>query len=369
MSSKNLSAILIAIGMAIWIFSGALNPDVLIADDSIDNIDNIDSNDGRALETIPYVRVVSSKATLRDHYLEVNSHTMASRTVQVKAEVSGRVEQIAVNKGMQVNAGDLLCRLALDTRLSDVDQTKAELKSARLEYQGVLDLKRQGLQSDMSVARAQATLARSRASAKRAELSLAKTNIVAPFAGVVEHQAVEVGDFLEVGKNCITLMEIDPVLVVGQVAEKRVGSVALGSQAQIKLITGKHLTGVVSFVGRSPDEDTRTYLIEVTIKAPGSDIRAGLTAKMELSLGREAAHLISAASLVLDDKGMVGVRTVDEENVVRFTAVQIVAEEPSGIWVRGLADEVNLITVGQEEVFAGQIVKMDLTPLGTIVNR
>ena len=79
------------------------------------------------------------------------------------------------------------------------------------------------------------------------------------------------------------------------------------------------------------------------------------------------AHLISPASLVLDDGGVVGVRIVDGENIVHFKSVKIVSEDADGIWVTGLPEVINLITVGQEEVFEGQVVKIDLTPLISIV--
>jgi multidrug efflux system membrane fusion protein len=88
---------------------------------------------------------------------------------------------------------------------------------------------------------------------------------------------------------------------------------------------------------------------------------------MRVPIGLEVAHLISPASLLLDDEGVMGVRIVDSENIVRFKAVKVVSESANGVWVTGLPEQVNLITVGQEDVFEGQLVQVDFTPLISLV--
>ena len=105
----------------------------------------------------------------------------------------------------------------------------------------------------------------------------------------------------------------------------------------------------------------------MTVNEPGDQIRAGLTAEMFVPMGQQRAHLISSASLVLDDDGVMGVRIVDSNNIVRFKKISILSEDVSGVWIGGLPDNANIITVGHEEVFEGQTVKVDLTPLGSYV--
>ena len=162
-------------------------------------------------------------------------------------------------------------------------------------------------------------------------------------------------------------MDVHSGLVAGQVAEKSISTISLHDEVDVTLITGEQYQGVVSFIGHAPDLTTRTFPIEVTINNPGARIRAGLTSEMRVPIGAESVHLISPASLVLNDSGAVGVHVVDDESRVRFLPVQVVDESPSGVMVNGLPPQVNLITVGQEEVFEGQIVKMDYTPIAALV--
>ncbi len=358
-SNRNLVALVIALSMAVWLFSGTFASNQVTADEYAGEL--ADSKE------IPLVRGMQSKAARRQIFLDVRGQTRANRSVQVRAEVSGIVEQVPGEKGKKVSAGDLLCQVAIDSRSSDLAEAVADLKSTQLEYDGILDLNKRGLQSEITLAKAKASLEQSRSRARRAELALSKTRIVAPFDGIVESQPVEVGHLLTTGAICVTLIEIDPILVVGQVAERNIGDIHLGDEVQVELITGEEYAASVSFIGRSPDTATRTYPIEVTIDNPGDSVRAGLTSTMRVPIGLEVAHLISPASLLLDDEGIMGVRIVDSENMVRFKAVKVVSESTSGIWVIGLPEQVNLITVGQEDVFEGQVVHVDFTPLISLV--
>jgi multidrug efflux system membrane fusion protein len=348
-------------GMAVWLFSGDLARNKVIAEDEA-----LGAHDSRA-DQIQHVRGIRSIAASRQIHLDVRGQTRANRIVDVRSEVSGVVEQVPGEKGKRVKAGDLLCQIAVDSRRSDLAEALANLKSSQLEYDGIRDLNKRGLQSEIILAKAKATLEQSRARAKRSELALQKTRIVAPFDGIVEKQPVEAGHFLSPGATCVTLIEIDPILVIGQVAERSIAGIHLGDEVQVQLITGEEYVATVSFIGRSPDANTRTYPIEVTIENPGDSIRAGLTSTMQVPIGEEIAHLISPASLILDDAGVVGVHIVDEKNIVHFKAVKIVSEDTGGVWVTGLPEMINLITIGQEEVFEGQVVRIDLSPLVTLV--
>lgn len=384
MSNKHLFVSFFIMAMAIWVFSGEFANNTVTADqpskDAVDGSkadrpkeDRLKENpskenpsnkesDQRAL-----VRGVKSVAERQTVHLAVRGQTRPNRVVQVKAELSGKIIALPGTKGKRVEKGDLLCRIAIDTRENEYEQALAELESAQLEFDGFVDLNKKGMQSEVVLAKSRASLAQSKTKAKWAELALSKTKLVAPFDGVISEQLVEVGDFLSPGATCVSLIEVNPILVAGQVSEKNILKLALGDEVHVALITGQSLTGNVSYIGHAPDQTTRTFPVEVTVANPGAQIRAGLTAEMDVPVGEEEVHLISPASMVLNDQGEVGVRIMMDSNQVRFAKADVVSESPSGIWVKGLPTSINLITVGHEEVFDGQYVKMDFTPITTLV--
>ena len=154
MGSKRSIALGIALAMGAWLLSGELVSNTLIASEA---------KKSPVEKTIPTVRGIESLAMQRQNVLAVRGQTRANRSVQVRAEVAGKIVSLPAVKGTQVKAGDLLCQIAVDTRQSELDEARAQLKSAQLEYDGVLDLKRRGLQSEINVAKASASLESARA--------------------------------------------------------------------------------------------------------------------------------------------------------------------------------------------------------------
>jgi multidrug efflux system membrane fusion protein len=61
----------------------------------------------------------------------------------------------------------------------------------------------------------------------------------------------------------------------------------------------------------------------------------------------------------LGTDGTLGVKTVNAENIVEFFAIQVVKAQIDGIWVTGLPDVADVITVGQGYVNEGEIIDPD----------
>jgi multidrug efflux system membrane fusion protein len=80
-----------------------------------------------------------------------------------------------------------------------------------------------------------------------------------------------------------------------------------------------------------------------------------LTAEATVRAGVAPAHLLPQSVLTLDDNGRLGVRAV-ENGVVAFHEVTIARDTREGVWVLGLPRQIEIITLGQENVSAGQAV-------------
>ena len=102
---------------------------------------------------------------------------------------------------------------------------------------------------------------------------------------------------------------------------------------------------------------TRTFRIEGWLDNPNAKFPEGLTAELRLFMGSAHAHRVSPAVLTLDDKGVIGIKAVDEASAVVFHAVEILEDTTDGVWISGLPERLTLITVGQEFVRAGQKVE------------
>lgn len=318
----------------------------------------------------PDVITVRARQISQETYVErvrVRGRTQAYRHVQVRTEQAGRIISNPVARGARVEAGDLLCEIAVDGRDTALAEAQARLEEARLEYQAALDLKNRNLQSEIQVARLKAALSAAETAAVRAELALQKTRVVAPFAGVVEQRSVEIGDLLNVGDVCASVLDDNPMLLVGLVPEQDVSGITEGAGVTAQLLGGQVLTGTVTFLASDADPISRSYRIEATVDANSIKAKAGVTAEMMVRGAEVPAHRIPSSALSLDDSGAIGVKLIGANGEVRFQNIEIVGDDTNqmnpGVWVTGLQGDVTLITVGQEIVFPGQVVEANLNRL------
>ena len=360
MRKTHLTALLIAAATVIWLASGYLGGVDAVADHptigeiNSQHVANGDDGD----PTVVRGQVI--RATTLPEEVKIRGHTENKRTVDVRAETQGRVVERPVERGNVVAAGDLLCRLAIEDRQARVNQAKQAVDQARIEHEGSLRLKDGGFQSATAIAQARARLATAEAQLEAATLDYERTFIRAPFGGVVEQTRLEIGDYAQPATPCARIVDLDPMLLVGQVSEREVSRLTIGETATALLATGTTATGVISFIGHQSDPATRTYRVEATVANPDHQLLSGITADIVIVVGEVPAHQISPAVLALDDGGHLGVRTVDANDHIRFQRVEIVADGTDGVWVTGLAPVVTLVTVGHQLVVDGERVSVQL---------
>ncbi|CAN7241542.1 efflux RND transporter periplasmic adaptor subunit [Phenylobacterium sp. LjRoot225] len=307
------------------------------------------------------VQVRLTPEVLRPHDVTLRGRTQSTRTVVVRSETAGVVAQAPVMQGAVVAQGAVLCRLAVDARQASLDQARAALRSAQLQHQAAVELGKKGFRSPTQVLESQASLDSAQASVRQAEIARAQVDIRAPFTGVFDHRDAEIGTYLATGDPCGTMIELDPLLVVGDLPETEASKIKVGAAASARLVSGEVIQGRVRYISRDADPQTRTYHLEIAAANPRMDIRSGLSAEVRIGAGVGPAHLTPVSALVLDAAGRQGVRYVLADGRVAFAPVQVVEQTADGAWVSGLHGPVQLITVGQSYVSEGQKVLIGRT--------
>jgi multidrug efflux system membrane fusion protein len=322
------------------------------------------SNAGEGLET-PLVRTLAVSEEDYTQQIRIRGRTQAFRHVMVRAEEPGKLISEPVARGARVSQGDVLCELAIDARDANLSESLSRLEQTQFEYKASLDLQKRGLQSEVIVAQQKAAVSAAEAAVSRAELALARTKILAPFDGVVETRSVELGDLLNVGAVCASVLDDSPMLLVGLVPEQNVTALEVGSLVEAELGTGMRISGHVTYLARAADTSSRSYRIEVEVDNSNTNIREGITAELLVDAQDLRAHQIPSSALTLDDTGEIGVKILDRNNVVRFQRVTIIGDSSNrlnpGVWVTGLSGSTTLVTIGQEIVFPGQRVDSTTT--------
>ncbi|MCF2872178.1 efflux RND transporter periplasmic adaptor subunit [Octadecabacter sp. G9-8] len=354
-------------------------------------------NTSQVDDVIDPVSVVakSSVAETVDTAVILRGRTEAARQVTVASETSGQVISEPIRKGAFVQEGDLMCQLDPGTRAAQLDEAKARLTEARgripeaqasiaeanarvreaeINLNAARRLSEDGFASETRLISAEATLEAANAGVQRAasgvtsaqagieaalagvaaiEREIESLDITAPFSGLLESDTTELGTLMQPGAPCATIIQLDPIKLVGFVPESTVGQITVGAMAGARLTNGDEVVGQVTFLSRSADELTRTFRVEVRVPNQDMQISDGQTAEILVASDGRLAHLMPASALTLDNEGTIGVRVVGEGNIARFLPVTILRDTVDGIWVAGLPDSVDVIVVGQEYVTDG----------------
>lgn len=351
-----------------------------------------------AAEDPQRVKVVVAKLTAQniDSAVVLRGQTAAARQVEVRAETSARVVSEPLRKGARVEKDQIMCELDAGTREaalaqaeaqlaeaesrvpeseSRVEEARARLDEAKINQNASSRLNADGFASTTQLANADAAVASAEAAVSTAQSGLRAARsgieaaqaavasaqaeldrliIKAPFAGLLESDTAELGSLLQPGALCGTVIQLDPVKLVGFVPETEVNRVEVGAMAGARLAAGGgEVQGRVTFLSRSADPQTRTFLVEIDVPNPDLRIRDGQTAEILIASDSTQAHLIPPSSLTLNSEGQLGVRTITDGNIVAFKPVTLMRDTQDGTWVSGLPDVVNLIVVGQEYVVDG----------------
>jgi membrane fusion protein, multidrug efflux system len=348
--SSHLIAAGIAVALAGWLASGQIGADRPAPDAPA-------VREAATVERVPTVRVRELTAEPVQREIVVNGKTAPARVVTLRAETDGRVDEIGVARGTPVAAGDVLVRLDPRERRAMVQEAEATLARREIEYQAAQKLGAKGFQAETKVAEAKANLEAAQAALTRARVELDHTEIRAPFAGVLDERPIEIGDFVDVGDAVGTVIEQDPFLVTGEVAEREIGRLADGMPGSARLVTGQVVEGQVRYIAAQSDPATRTFTVELEVPNPNGRFAAGVSAELRIGFERMLAHRIPASLLALNDAGVLGVKAIGEGEEVVFYPADVVRAQADAVWLAGLPEQVRVITVGQGFVRAGDQVR------------
>ena len=348
--SSHLIAAGIVVALGGWLASGQIDADRPAPEASL-------AGESATAVRVATVRVRELTAEPIQREIVVNGRTAPAREVTLRAEASGRVEQIGAERGAVVAAGDVLIRLDPRERRAMVEEAEATLAMRELEHGAARQLAEKGFQAETKVAEAKANLEAAQAALARARVELGHTEILAPFAGVLDRRPVEIGDFVDVGDPVATVIEQDPFLVTGEIAESEIGRLAVGMPGRARLVTGEVVEGRVRYIAAQSDPATRTFAVELEVANPDGRFAAGVSAELRVDFERTLAHRVPASLLALNDAGELGVKAVGDDEEVVFYPAEVVRAAADAVWLAGLPEHVRLITVGQGFVRAGDRVR------------
>ena len=324
---------------------------------------------------IPAVGV--TRVRVRDLRIVVDGEgtVRPSRVVDIVPQVSGRVISLSPNliSGGRVKEGELLLKLEdRDYRLdlvreeaevrlqeSRLQQLLEESEAARKEWEMVNPGKEPPplLLKAPDIKATRAALRAAKARVERARLDLERTEVRAPFDGVVLSEDVDRGEYVRAGEKVATIfssreVEIEVSLSLRDAAFVKIPDFNSGKASDVEVIldTGEGLYRWKGQVSRAltVDEKTRTLPVVVTVKDPYATmppLAVGTFVKVRIK-GRvlKGVALLKEGVLRWAEEGRPFVWVVDGENRLRKRMVELVRTMDGSVVVRGLEDGERVVT-------------------------
>ncbi|HSR40890.1 MAG TPA: efflux RND transporter periplasmic adaptor subunit, partial [Longimicrobiales bacterium] len=231
------------------------------------------------------VEVRPVEATSFTERIRLTGTVHANRDVEVAAEESGRIEEILVEKGNPVRAGQPIMRIDGALLRAEVEQARARARMAEDTWNRRKALwENEGVGTEQAYVEARYAAQEAAANVERLEERLARTTIRAPFEGILDERRVELGSMVSPGVAVARIVDLDPVKIVGGVPERYAPDVETGTAARVSfdVFSGEVFEGKLTYVGATVNPDNRTFGVEFTLPNPDGLVKPQMVANIAL---------------------------------------------------------------------------------------
>ena len=291
---------------------------------------------------------VSRKAVATDDLWSVGS-LRSDESVQISAEVAGRIAEILFREGEQVNAGDVLIKLDDALATAEISDAKARQTLAQSNFDRAQSLSRSGSGTERVLDESTAAVETARATLQLAETRLAKLSITAPFPGRVGLRTLSVGAYATPGAPIVNLEKIDQLKLDFRVPETVLTQVTSDQDVEMTVdaYPGRKFPGKVYAIDPQVDVNGRSIRIRARIENPNLALRPGLFARVIIK-GLEEREVVRVPESALVARG--------DERIV-FSIVGGKAKENKVSVGRIRAGEIEILQgmdAGTQVIVAGQ---------------
>jgi membrane fusion protein (multidrug efflux system) len=281
-----------------------------------------------------------TSATRRDlvDTLTIVGSLAANESAEIRPEIAGLVREILFTEGQAVEKGAVLVRI-------DDAELRAQLAQVQARYHlAELNVARsENLSETNTIPQSETDRARSEFASAKAELALLqtrleKTQVKAPFDGVVGGRVISPGDYVTASTVITSLDDLSRLKVDFQVPERFLSKVEIGTTFTLRsraMASLDQVKGEVYFVSSVIDRNTRSSEVKGYLDKPPPALKPGMFANIELVLDVRRGALTVPEGAILTVPGgsqVIAVRDAGADKVADFVQVQL------GMRAKGLVE-------------------------------
>jgi len=287
-------------------------------------------------------------------YVRLVGTVESANDIQVASEANGRIEQYFVREGDSVQKGERIAKIDDAQLRQELERLQAVTNQSREQFERQKRIwKEDSIGSEIEYLNAKYAYQQNKAALERLRVQLNNTEVRAPFAGVVEEILTEQGEMVMQGAPMVRLIGSGYLQVTAGVPARYSDVVRVGDSTEIwfDTVQSDTLTGRITFVGHSIDDQTRTFPIEIAYPDGRSGYKVGMVANVRLRTHRRPNSIVIGEEYIYEEGENYVVYTVDTNDQGAFVArKQFVKKGPaygSNVVIEtGLTPGDQLITLG-----------------------
>ena len=275
--------------------------------------------------------LVTDTSFIREYVSQIRS----VRNIELRAQEKGYLQNIYVDEGQAVKAGQLLFRIMPRVYEAELLKAQAEAKAAQIELQNAKTLADKNIVSKNEQAMAQARLDQANAEIALARLHLSFTEIRAPFDGTIDRIPKKLGSLIDEGELLTSLSDNSEMFAYFNVSEPEYleyqthARDRAGNEVNLLLANGALLPykGKVEVIESEFDNETGNIAFRARFPNPERLLRNGETGKVQMNVPLKNALIIpQKATYEIQDKKYVFV--VGTDHKVHSRKIVVAGEMP-----------------------------------------
>lgn len=339
-----------------WVLTGEFSSIGSAAQDGPEDEPRVEQAAAAGEKVLRTVAVMDPAFMQHNRIIRVSGVTAPDKRTTLATRSAGILGELKVEKGDRVDVGDVILVLDGAEKQSMVATAEALLDQRRKEAANVERLVKNGIAPTTQSDNARSALASARSQLEAAQAEIDRLTVVAPFSGIIDQVMVEEGSWLPSGEAVAVLLQLDPVVALGEVSEREISYVKVGGEADVRLISGEIVSGYVRHVSLEATAGTRTFPIEVAIPNSNNKVPSGMTAEIMVKSEAVRAVKLPRSVVTLDASGNLGLRILKADGTVGFVPIDLIDDTPGGLILSGVPEDAKIIVAGQDLVSDGETV-------------
>ena len=302
---------------------------------------------GGAPMGMPVEVVVARTDTVRDE-ISATGQVEAVQSIDLRPEVDGRIVEILIHEGQEVEQGTPLFKVDDAQLRAQVAQLEAKRDLANQALARAKELAQQNASSAADLEQAEATARAAQAEYDLQRIRLERTTVRAPFAGVVGQRYVSLGDYVTTSTKLASLHTVNPQRAAFQVPERFARQLRVGQQVSFRVaaIAGRDFTGEVDFVDPVVQLPGRTILVKARVPNLARLLQPGMFIEARLVTAVRPQAVVVPEDAVVPAEGSSFVWVVVEGKVDR-------RKVNLGVRTPGFVEVMDGVKAGEQVVTGG----------------